>query len=226
LPNPVPPPSIPEIDVARFRRPLDDFTRRKFAGLMGCKALPEDVVTELEHLIAVYRAQVDENVGANSTTVGASIGAIDEQLHANEACIEKLGQFTNDRSAIDADTFEALSPRALAIQQAIEEFSRVADKRKEELQAHERVIPATEALKYFCAMLSGFFKEYAPIGWRLGGLARRRNFAMAVLSEAGVERTDFITHPKRLDEFLNFFIPVQDLPPHWVRPGKRRRRPT
>jgi hypothetical protein len=52
----VPPPSIPPFDITKFWRRLDDSTRREVAGLMGCRALDEDVVGQLEYLIAVYRA--------------------------------------------------------------------------------------------------------------------------------------------------------------------------
>jgi hypothetical protein len=59
------------------------------------------------------------------------------------------------------------------------------------------------------------------------GRLRRRKFALAVLSEAGVERSDFLGQPKRLDEYLDTFIPVQDFPPEWVKAcGKRSLRRT
>jgi hypothetical protein len=220
MPEPVPPPPIPEFDVASFLRPLDASTRSNFAKLMGQKAVPEVVVKELECLIATYRAQVNENVGATSTTVASSIAAIDQQLCLNTACVKNLGRFTNTRSGIDEATFDALNPQSLAIQQAIEAFGRAARNRKTQLEAHDRVKPATEALKYFCAMLRHFYEKHARLDWRLGSPGRRRKFALAVLTEVGVERTDFINHPKRLDEYLDCLIPLQDLPPQWVQSSK------
>src|SRR5262245_36679779 len=106
----VPPPSIPPFDITKFLHPLDDFNRREITASMGCKTLPEDVVGELEYLIAAYWVHMDKGVGALSTTVGASIAAIDDQLDANAACVKKLTHFTNERSGIDAESFDALNP--------------------------------------------------------------------------------------------------------------------
>jgi hypothetical protein len=217
-----PPPPIPEFNISDFHRPLDAPARGKIAGLLGRKVLLDDAAVELEYLIATYRAQVHPGVGATSTTVGSSIAAINEQLWANKVCVEKLSRFTNERCGVDAESFDTLNPHARAIRLAIDEFDRAADNRVAALLVHERVSPAAEALKYFCAMLHHFFRQHANPNWKVGPPARRRKFALEVLNEAEVERTDFISQPKRLDEYLDTFIPVQDLPPHWTWPGKRR----
>ena len=189
---------------------------------MGRKALPTHAIETLRFMIAVFRAQTDQTVGSLEITVKSSLAAVEEQLVANAKSLACLKRFTGEHGAVDADTFDALNPLATDTQLALELFNRRLEHRKLELEAHPRVNPKAEALRYFCAMLSRFFREYANPGFKIGPPGRRRHFVLTVLSEASVDHPEFQNQPNRLDELCDTFIPLQDLPPDWVwAAGKR-----
>ena len=80
-------------------------------------------------------------------------------------------------------------------------LSRVARARAAELRNHERVLPRTESLRFFCGVLREIFRrsaEPAPgEAWH-----RCRQFALEVFIIADVEHADFDAHPERLTEYL------------------------
>jgi hypothetical protein len=215
--RPVPPPSIPRFDITRFFVALDERARFTIADKLGRKALTNRGAAILATLIAIYRSQL---VHAASTTRGAVLAAIDDVIRNGEKHNKSWVPFTSESSGLDADTFNALERYARTSPRITEQFNLIAEQQIEVLKAQPRVVPATEALKYFCAMLRHFFLEYAKPNYKLGPPARLRQFVLSVLTEAGVERTDFINQPGRLDEFCNTFIPLNDLPPEWVRAKK------
>jgi len=78
-------------------------------------------------------------------------------------------------------------------------------KRAEELRAHKRIAPPTEALRFFCGVLRLIFNQSdSPAlsdgfdeSWR-----QCRRFAMEVFTIAGIDHADFEAHPDRLTEYL------------------------
>ena len=185
--------------------------RKAVAKPLGLATLPIDPIRKLERLIAIYQATAR---GLKGTTPGGTLAVFDEIERSTKRLASALRYFKNDRSGVDAETFDAMSPTARECLSSIERLCSVAEVQRARLRKHPRVYPAQEALRYFCGMLRLFFERFAEPSRRTGPEASRflRGFALAVLTEVGVDHADFESHPDRLDELLGADIPPDDKP--------------
>ena len=198
MPKSIPPASIGPIDLDKFAVQLDARAQSEIARTLGITVLPCRVRRMLEEAIQSYRA-----TASVVTTPAAAIAAIDEVQKSGRRLAKALAQFTNERSAVDDKTFEALNPSACECLAALDRLQWAAGSRKELLRKHPRVSPPHEQLRHFCGWLRLIYCHAAPSDQKTSNArAQMRKFALAVFNAVGLDRADFEIHPERLDELL------------------------
>jgi len=200
VPKSIPPASIGPIDLDKFAVQLDARAQSEIARTLGIAVLPCLVRRMLEGAIQNYRATASV---ITETTPAAAIAAIDEVQKIGRHLAKALAQFTNERSAVDDETFEALSPSARGCLAVLDRLQLAATSRKELLCKHPRVSPPHEQLRYFCGWLRLIYCAAAPSDQKTSNArAQMREFALAVFNAVELDHADFETHPERLDELL------------------------
>ncbi len=154
MPKPVPPSLIAQIAIKNIT--LNARARKAVAKPLGLATLPIDPIRKLERLIAIYQATAR---GLKGTTPGGTLAVFDEIERSTKRLASALRYFKNDRSGVDAETFDAMSPTARECLSSIERLCSVAEVQRARLRKHPRVYPAQEALRYFCGMLRLFFEH-------------------------------------------------------------------
>jgi hypothetical protein len=127
--------------------------------------------------------------------------------------VERLA---DDRCGVDYTTLKALQPFAKAVLAnypgARDALAGAAKARADTLRGHNRVIPPTESLRFFCGRLRVIFNEASAHlkgkitveqAWQ-----RCQQFAMEVFAIAGIDHANFDAHPERLREYLGTDITI------------------
>jgi hypothetical protein len=202
---------MPPPTVAPFL--IGDDEKRDLAKSLGLQSLPPPVAAGIAAAIANYKAT---EVGSPDTTIGNTLAALAELRRKKGRAYEKaVARLADDHSAVDDVTLTVLRPLAsatLAGQPGAKEALAVAAcARADELRAHKRVDPRTEALRLFCGWLRVIFNSATDHlkghitteeAWR-----QCREFALEVFTVAGIDHRDFDTHPARLTEYLGTEVP-------------------
>jgi len=200
VPKSLPPVPIGSIAVDSFAVKLNAHAQAEIARTLGLAVLPCDVRSMLEDAIRTYRASASAAKGA---TRAAVIAAIDEAQRTGKRFANALIQFTNERSAVDEETFDALNPRARECLAALERFHSNADAARERVREWPRINPLQEQLRHFCGWLRLIYCHATPNHAHDSNMqAKMRKFALAVFVAMGLDHADFEAHPERLDELL------------------------
>jgi hypothetical protein len=204
MPRPYPPPPVTRPAVPPFN--LEDQGKRELAGVLNLNSLPPDVSDGIAWAIACYKAT---EAGLAETTIGNTLAALEQLKKKGPAYGKTVARLANDQSGVDHRTLAVLQPLAKAVLAnkpgAQEDLAQAACARAEELRKHERVKPATEALRYFCGVLRLIFNHAAAPELRdttEKGRRHCRRFALEVFTIAGIAHADFDAHPERLTEYL------------------------
>jgi hypothetical protein len=201
MPRPNPPPPVTRPAVHAFR--LADSDKRDLARILARDSLPPETAEAIAAAISAYKAT---ETGAADTTIGNTVAALIELTRPDGRGYKRgVRRMSDDSSGVDDMTLAALQPLAKAVlagkSGATESLSRAARARAAELQNHERVLPRTESLRFFCGVLRAIFRRWAEPApgeaWH-----RCRQSALEVFTIADVEHADFDAHPERLTEYL------------------------
>lgn len=201
MPRPNPPPPVTRPAVHAFH--LSDSDKRDLARILACKTLPPDAAEAISTAISAYKAT---EAGAADTTIGNTVAALIELTRPTGRGYERaVRRMSDDSSGVDDTTLATLQPLAKAVlasePEATQLLSSAARARAAELQNHERVLPRTESLRFFCGVLREIFRHWAEPApgeaWHRCG-----QFALEVFTIAGVDTADFIAHPERLKKYL------------------------
>jgi len=136
VPRSLPPAPIGPIELDSYAVKLDARAQLDIARTLGSGALPCDVRGMLEGAIRNYRACAP---AAKETTRAAVIAAIDEAQGTGKRFAKALAQFTDERSAVDGESFEILNPSARECLAALERFKSNANAVRERLRKYPRV---------------------------------------------------------------------------------------
>jgi hypothetical protein len=201
MPRSNPPPPVTRPTVQAFH--LGDSDKRDLARILARQTLPSEAAEAIAAAISAYKAA---ETGAADTTIGNTIAALIELTHpAGRGYTRAVRRMSDDSSGVDDKTLTMLQPLAKAVLagelEAAELLSCAARTRAAELQNHERVLPRTESLRFFCGVLREIFRHWAEPApgeaWHRCG-----KFALEVFTIADVGHADFIAHPERLREYL------------------------
>jgi hypothetical protein len=201
MPRPNPPPPIRRPAIHAFH--LSDSDKRDLARILARESLPLEAAEAISAAISAYKAT---EAGAADTTIGNTVAALIELTRpAGRGYKRAVRRVSDDSSGVDDTTLATLQPIAKAVLAgkpgATKLLSRAARARAAELQNHERVLPRTESLRFFCGVLREIFRNWAQPTpdetWHRCG-----KFALEVLTIADVEHADFIAHPERLRKYL------------------------
>jgi hypothetical protein len=205
MPRPYAPTSILPPPVAE-PFPIGDREKTDLSRVLKLKYLPPELCDAISQAIGCYRAT---EAGSEGTTVANVLAALDELSKSGRAYDKAVKRLADDHSGIDYITHEMLQPLAKAVLEgepvSQEKLAKAAAKRAEELRAHKRIAPPTEALRFFCGVLRLIFNQSGSPAlqgslddsWR-----QCRKFAMEVFTIAGIDHADFEAHPERLTEYL------------------------
>lgn len=211
MPRPYPPvPVLPPPTPKPF--PIGDREKADIARVLGLDGLPPELCEAISHTIGCYQGTKD---GSKDTTVANTLAALGELTKSGRAYGKAVQRLANEHSGVDYTTHQMLQSLAKALlkdesgsQQAL---AQAAEKRMEELRAHERVAPPTESLRFFCGVLRLIFNQSGSPALR-GSLDESwqqcRKFAMEVFTIAGIDHADFDAHPERLTEYLGTDVSV------------------
>jgi hypothetical protein len=182
------------------------------AGVLGLDRLQPELCNAISHAIGCYQATKD---GSKDTTVANTLAALGELAKQGRAYMKAVQRLADQRSGVDYTTHEMLQPLAAAVLKdepgSRGALAQAAAKRMGELQAHKRVAPPTESLRFFCGVLRLIFNQSgspAPHGSLDESWQRCRKFAMEVFTIAGIDHADFDAHPERLTEYLGTDVSV------------------
>jgi len=205
MPRPDPPPPISPPPVAE-PFPIGDREKADLARVLRLERLSCELCDAVSQAIGCYRAT---EAGSGGTTVKNVLAALGELSKSGRAYDKAVKRLVDDRSGVDYTTHEILQPLAKAVLEgeplSREKLAQAAAVRAEELRAHKRIAPPTEALRFFCGVLRLIFnRSGSPAlsdgfdeSWR-----QCRRFAMEVFTIAGVDHAGFEAHPERLKEYL------------------------
>jgi len=205
MPRPSPPPPISPVPVAE-PFPIGDREKADLARVLRLKRLPAELCDAISQAIGCYQATEE---GCGDTTVANVLASLGELSKSGPAYDKAVKRLADDRSGVDYTTHEMLQPLAKAVLEdetcSREMLARAAAKRAEELRAHKRIAPPTEALRFFCGVLRLIFNQSGSPAlndsfdesWR-----QCRRFALEVFTIAGMDHADFEAHPERLTEYL------------------------
>jgi hypothetical protein len=211
MPRPYPPaPAWPPPAPKPF--PIGDREKADLAGVLGLDRLQPELCNAISHAIGCYQATKD---GSKDTTVANTLAALGELAKQGRAYMKAVQRLADQRSGVDYTTHEMLQPLAAAVLKdgpgSRGALAQAAAKRMGELQAHKRVAPPTESLRFFCGVLRLIFNQSgspAPHGSLDESWQRCRKFAMEVFTIAGIDHADFDAHPERLTEYLGTDVSV------------------
>jgi hypothetical protein len=199
-PAPISPPPAAELFLIGDREKAD------LAHVLGLERLPAELCSAISHAIGCYRAT---EAGSKDTTVKNVLAALCELSKSGRAYDKAVKRLADDRSGVDYTTHEMLQPLAKAVLEgdlsSRDALAKAATKRAEELRAHKRVAPPTEALRLFCGVLRQIFNQSGSPALSDGfdkSWRQCRRFAMEVFTIAGIDPADFEAHPERLTEYL------------------------
>jgi hypothetical protein len=199
-PAPISPPPVAE------PFPIGDREKVDLARVLGLEGLPPDLCDVISHAIGGYRAT---EAGSRDTTVANVLAALGELSKSGRAYDKAVRRLADDRSGVDYITHEMLQPLAKAVLEgepcSQDKLAQAAAKRAKELQAHKRIAPPTEALRFFCGVLRLIFIQSGSPALNDcldGSWHQCRRFAMEVFTIAGIDHADFEAHPERLTEYL------------------------
>ncbi len=211
MPRPYPPvPVLPPPTPKPF--PIGDREKADIARVLGLDCLQPELCNAISHAIGCYQATKD---GSKDTTVANTLAALGELAKQGRAYMKAVQRLADQRSGVDYTTHEMLQPLAAAVLKdepgSRGALAQAAAKRMGELQAHKRVAPPTESLRFFCGVLRLIFNQSgspAPHGSLDESWQRCRKFAMEVFTIAGIDHADFDAHPERLTEYLGTDVSV------------------
>jgi len=186
---------------------LSEADKRDLARVLELDQLPLQVSEAVATVTAIYRA---EAAGSTDTTIGNTLAELAELGKKGRAYKRSAARLADDRSGVDYVTHATLQPLARAVLAnepgAQQMLARAAQARTDQLHAHKRVDPKTEALRQFCGWLRLIFNGATD---HLKGHVttedawhKCRQFALAVFTVAGIDHADFVVHPNRLTEYL------------------------
>jgi hypothetical protein len=215
MPRPYPPaPILPSPAPKPF--PIGDQEKADLARVLGLDGLPPKLCEAISHAIGCYQATKN---GSKDTTVGNTLAALGELTKSSRAYKKAVQRLADERGGIDYTTHEILQPLSTPVLKdepgSREALAQAAEKRIEELRAHERVAPPTESLRFFCGVLRLIFNQSgspALSGSLDESWQRCRKFAMEVFMIAGIDHADFDSHPERLTEYLGTDVSVGQRP--------------
>ena len=205
MPRPYPPALISPPPVAE-PFPIGDREKADLAHVLRLERLPAELCDAISQAIGCYQAT---EAGWDDTTVANVLASLGELSKSGRAYDKAVKRLADDRSGVDYTTHEMLQPLAKAVLEdepcSREVLAQAAAKRAEELRAHKRIAPPTEALRFFCGVLRLIFNQSGSPAlndcfderWR-----QCRRFAMEVFTIAGIDHAVFDAHPERLTEYL------------------------
>jgi hypothetical protein len=205
MPRPHPPAPISPPPTAQLF-PIGDREKADLAQVLGLKRLPAELCDAISQAIGCYQAT---EAGSADTTVKNVLAALGELFKSGRVYNKAVKRLADERSGVDYTTHEMMQPLAKAVLEgepsSREALAQAAAKRAVELQAHKRVVPPTESLRFFCGVLRLIFNQSGSPALR-GSLEeswrQRRKFAMEVFTIAGIDHARFEGHPERLTKYL------------------------
>jgi hypothetical protein len=190
MPRPYPPVPISPPPVAE-PFPIGDREKADLARVLKLERLPPELCDAISHVIGCYRAT---EAGSEDTTVANVLAALGELSKSGRAYDKAVKRLADDRSGVDYTTHEMLLPFAKAVLEdesgSREALVKAVAKRAKELQAHKRIAPPTEALRFFCGVLRLIFNQSGSPAlndtfdesWR-----QCRRFAIEAFTIAGID---------------------------------------
>jgi len=191
---------------------LHDPDKQRLAHFLGLNDLPSDVAEAIAHAIACYKATRE---GSKDTTVANTLAALRELFKRERLNEKAVTRIADDRCGVDYTTHLALQPLAKAVlakePHAVETLAKAVERRIGELKEHQRVLPSTEPLRFFCGVLRVIFNHAAASSLKLTTKDAWRNcrkFALEVFTIGAIDHPDFDSHPDRLTEYLGTDVTV------------------
>ena len=185
---------------------IDCANKLRLARSLGLKDLPLDVAESIAHAIACYKSTQG---GSKDTTVANTVVALREVFKRGTLNEKAIVRIADDRCGIDYTTHLALQPLAKAVlaeePHAVEALAEAVERRLRELKEHQRVLPSTESLRFFCGVLRLIFNHAAASSLKLtieDAWRNCRKFALEVFAIGSVDYPDFDGHLDRLTEYL------------------------
>jgi len=192
--------------------PIGDREKADLARTLKLDGLKPELCDAVSHAIGCYQAT---KAGSTDTTVANVLAVLGELSKSRRAYDKAVKRLADDRSGVDYTTHEMLQPLAKAVLEgdpdSRDKLAQAAVKRAEELQAHKRVAPPTESLRFFCGILRLIFNQSGSPALRGsldGSWHQCRKFALEVFTIAGIDHADFDAHPGRLTEYLGTDVSV------------------
>jgi len=181
---------------------LDSTAKERLARALSLRALSPEIAAAIADAVACFKATRNRSP---DTTVGNTSAALGELSPTGPTYNPAVARLATDLSGVDYTTLGRVQQLAVAVlagdHQANLALQEAAQVRSAELRDHPRVMPKTEALRFFCGWLRVIFDGVASPTlertWHNCG-----TFALEVFSVAEIEHADFDAHPERLKEYL------------------------